>query len=91
MLGTITSKFGTQFEFSEQLVGGAAIDAKGKALPEDTLAVCEQSDAILFGSVGGPKWEKLPPMSSQSAGHCCPCASTLASSPTSALPSATPP
>ncbi|WP_009962135.1 3-isopropylmalate dehydrogenase [Verrucomicrobium spinosum] len=61
VLGTITSKFGTQFEFSEQLVGGAAIDAKGKALPEDTLAVCEQSDAILFGSVGGPKWEKLPP------------------------------
>lgn len=61
VLGTITSKFGTRFEFSEQLVGGAAIDAKGKALPEDTLAVCEQSDAILFGSVGGPKWEKLPP------------------------------
>lgn len=61
VLGTITTKFGTQFEFSEQLVGGAAIDAKGKALPEDTLAVCEQSDAILFGSVGGPKWEKLPP------------------------------
>lgn len=61
VLGIITTKFGTQFEFSEQLVGGAAIDAKGKALPEDTLAVCEQSDAILFGSVGGPKWEKLPP------------------------------
>ncbi|WP_038169022.1 3-isopropylmalate dehydrogenase [Verrucomicrobium sp. BvORR106] len=61
VLGTITTKFGTQFEFNEQLVGGAAIDAKGKALPEDTLAVCEQSDAILFGSVGGPKWEKLPP------------------------------
>ncbi|HSJ02505.1 MAG TPA: 3-isopropylmalate dehydrogenase [Verrucomicrobium sp.] len=61
VLGKITEKFGAQFEFSEQLVGGAAIDAKGKALPEDTLAVCAQSDAILFGSVGGPKWEKLPP------------------------------
>jgi len=61
VLHKIEGKFGHQFEFSEQLVGGAAIDAKGKALPADTLAVCEQSDAILFGSVGGPKWEKLPP------------------------------
>ncbi len=61
VLHKIESKFGHKFEFSEQLVGGAAIDAKGKALPADTLAVCEQSDAILFGSVGGPKWEKLPP------------------------------
>lgn len=61
VLGKVTEKFGHQFEFNAQLVGGAAIDAKGKALPEDTLAVCEKSDAILFGSVGGPKWEKLPP------------------------------
>jgi 3-isopropylmalate dehydrogenase len=61
VLARVSEKFGPQFEFSEQLVGGAAIDAKGKALPADTLAVCEQSDAILFGSVGGPKWEKLPP------------------------------
>ncbi len=42
-------------------VGGAAIDRHGKALPESTLAVCQKADAILFGSVGGPKWEKLPP------------------------------
>jgi 3-isopropylmalate dehydrogenase len=42
-------------------VGGAGIDNHGKALPDSTLKVCEQSDAILFGSVGGPKWEKLPP------------------------------
>jgi 3-isopropylmalate dehydrogenase len=42
-------------------VGGAGIDRHGKALPESTLRTCEQSDAILFGSVGGPKWEKLPP------------------------------
>ena len=61
VLGAVSAKFGQQFEFNPQLVGGAAIDAKGKALPEDTVAVCEQSDAILFGSVGGPKWEKLPP------------------------------
>lgn len=61
VLNRISEKFGPQFEFTEQLVGGAAIDAKGKALPADTLAACEASDAILFGSVGGPKWEKLPP------------------------------
>jgi 3-isopropylmalate dehydrogenase len=42
-------------------VGGAGIDNHGKALPDSTLKLCEQSDAILFGSVGGPKWEKLPP------------------------------
>jgi 3-isopropylmalate dehydrogenase len=42
-------------------VGGAGIDLHGQALPASTLKLCEQSDAILFGSVGGPKWEKLPP------------------------------
>ena len=41
-------------------VGGIAIDNHGKALPESTVATCEASDAILFGSVGGPRWEKLP-------------------------------
>lgn len=42
-------------------IGGIAIDNHGKALPESTLKTCEAADAILFGSVGGPKWEKLPP------------------------------
>ena len=40
-------------------VGGAGIDNHGKALPDSTLKVCSESDAILFGSVGGPKWDKL--------------------------------
>lgn len=48
-------------EYEHQLVGGAAIDAVGKALPAATVAACEKAGAILFGSVGGPKWEKLPP------------------------------
>jgi 3-isopropylmalate dehydrogenase len=52
---------GFQIELQECLVGGAAIDQQSKALPEETLRVCEASDAILFGSVGGPKWENLPP------------------------------
>lgn len=42
-------------------VGGAGIDRHGSALPKSTLELCEKSDAILFGSVGGPKWEHLPP------------------------------
>src|SRR6185295_17370521 len=58
---TAGTKFGLTFAFDHQLVGGAAIDAKGKALPPETVAACEAADAILFGSVGGPKWEKLPP------------------------------
>lgn len=49
------------FAFHEALVGGAAIDATGKALPAETLKVAESAHAILFGSVGGPKWEHLPP------------------------------
>ena len=61
VLDAVAAKSGVTFEFKEELVGGAAIDAKGKALPAETIATCEQSDAILFGSVGGPKWEKLPP------------------------------
>ncbi len=51
--------FSLEYEYAH--VGGAAIDNHGKALPESTLSLCEQSDAILFGSVGGPKWETLPP------------------------------
>ena len=61
VLRAAAEKFSLKFEFTERLVGGAAIDAAGQALPEETLKTCEDSDAILFGSVGGPKWESLPP------------------------------
>ena len=61
VLDAVAAKSDLKFEFTHQLVGGAAIDAVGKALPAETVAACEASDAILFGSVGGPKWEKLPP------------------------------
>jgi 3-isopropylmalate dehydrogenase len=47
--------------YDERLVGGAALDATQVPLPPETLAACEAADAILFGSVGGPKWETLPP------------------------------
>jgi 3-isopropylmalate dehydrogenase len=48
---------GVSFEFEEALVGGSAIDATGGPLPPRTLELCRASHAILFGAVGGPKWE----------------------------------
>src|SRR5690349_801692 len=48
------------FDMTEDLVGGAAYDAHGTPLHNDTMARALQSDAVLFGSVGGPKWETLP-------------------------------
>lgn len=60
LLEKIGGRFGVSFEFTEALVGGAAIDAAGKALPEATVETCRAAEAILFGSVGGPKWEHLP-------------------------------
>ena len=48
------------FEVSEALVGGSAYDASGTPLTDKTLAQAQASDAVLFGSVGGPKWETLP-------------------------------
>ncbi len=48
------------FEFQEALIGGAAIDATGKPLPEDTLERCRNSDAVLLAAIGGYKWDSLP-------------------------------
>lgn len=61
VLKVVQEKFGFSLSFTEARVGGIAIDVDGKALPEETIRVCSESDAILFGSVGGPKWETLPP------------------------------
>ena len=61
VLRVVEKRFGFTLEETAMPVGGAGIDQKGKALPAETLKVCEESDAILFGSVGGPKWENLPP------------------------------
>ena len=61
ILETIGKKFGFNFTFHPAPVGGIAIDTKGKALPEETVEICRSAQAILFGSVGGPKWESLPP------------------------------
>jgi 3-isopropylmalate dehydrogenase len=61
VLGHVAQKEGFSIDATAADVGGAGIDNHGKALPDATLRTCESSDAILFGSVGGPKWEKLPP------------------------------
>jgi len=61
VLAVAEKKFGFQLALTEARVGGIAIDMDGQALPEETLRVCGEADAILFGSVGGPKWESLPP------------------------------
>jgi 3-isopropylmalate dehydrogenase len=49
------------FEFDEQLFGGAAIDAYGTALTDETLAACRKADAVLLAAVGGPKWDTTDP------------------------------
>jgi 3-isopropylmalate dehydrogenase len=54
VLRAVEKKFALSFQISEAPVGWAGIDAAGKALPDTTLALCKQSDAILFGSVGLP-------------------------------------
>ena len=51
---------GAKLEFEQALVGGAAIDATGHPLPPATLELCKKAHAILFGAVGGPKWENVP-------------------------------
>jgi len=48
------------FDVAEGLVGGAAYDAHGTPLADDTMRQAQQSDAVLFGAVGGPKWDGLP-------------------------------
>ncbi len=61
VLAAVEQKFAVKFSLQHFLVGGAAIDETGTALPEQTLEGCTQADAILFGSIGGPKWDSLPP------------------------------
>ena len=61
VLDAVQKKYGFELKYTYADVGGIAIDNHGEALPAATLQLCENSDAILFGSVGGPKWEHLPP------------------------------
>lgn len=61
VLEKISAKYNFSLEMTRADVGGIAIDNHGNALPKSTVELCEASDAVLFGSVGGPKWANLPP------------------------------
>ncbi|MDF3001520.1 MAG: leuB [Bacillota bacterium] len=60
VLDAVGVKYGHQFEYETVLAGGAAIDALGECLPQNTIDVCKKSDAVLLGAVGGWKWDTLP-------------------------------
>lgn len=60
VLDAVCKKFNFSLERTTYPVGGYAIDHHGEALPQSTLKGCEKADAILFGSIGGPKWDSLP-------------------------------
>ncbi len=60
-LNAVGAKFGHEFVYDEQLIGGAAIDAAGEPLPQATIDACLASDSVLMGAVGGPQWDTLDP------------------------------
>ncbi|WP_204103501.1 MULTISPECIES: 3-isopropylmalate dehydrogenase [Spirulina sp. CCY15215] len=60
VLKAIAPEFDLQFEFTEALIGGSAIEATGNPLPEATLKTCKNSDAVLLAAIGGYKWDNLP-------------------------------
>jgi 3-isopropylmalate dehydrogenase len=60
VLEAIAPRFNLEFDFQEALLGGAAIEATGNPLPEETLAICRRSDAVLLAAIGGYKWDNLP-------------------------------
>ena len=60
VLKAVASQFNLEFVFQSALIGGAAIDAVGEPLPQETLATCQNSEAVLLAAIGGPKWDTLP-------------------------------
>jgi 3-isopropylmalate dehydrogenase len=57
VLQAVAEKWGHEIALREALIGGSAIDAHGTALPDETLRLCREADAVLLGAVGGPKWD----------------------------------
>ncbi len=60
VIAFLNNEGGDRFEVEEDLVGGSAYDAHGKAVSEETMARALAADAVLFGAVGGPKWDGVP-------------------------------
>jgi 3-isopropylmalate dehydrogenase len=58
VLEKVGSLYSHEFNIEEYLIGGAAIDATGSALPDDTLAACKEADAVFLAAIGGPKWDQ---------------------------------
>ncbi|MDX3775652.1 3-isopropylmalate dehydrogenase [Chromatiaceae bacterium AAb-1] len=77
VLQATAQRFNFTLQLTEALVGGAALDAYDEPLPAATLQLCKQSDAILFGSVGGPKWANLPPQKQPERGSLLPLRKTF--------------
>ncbi|PLT30195.1 3-isopropylmalate dehydrogenase [Peribacillus deserti] len=61
ILKAVADRYGHEFQFNYGLIGGTAIDKTGHPLPEETVTLCKDSDAVLLGAVGGPKWDHNPP------------------------------
>jgi 3-isopropylmalate dehydrogenase len=61
VLQAVAKGTGLHLELEEGLIGGAALEAQGVPLPDATLRLCREADAILFGAVGGPRWDHLRP------------------------------
>ena len=60
VLDVVSAEFGIKFEYDYKLMGGAAYDVFGEPLPDETLSSALSSDAVLFGAIGGEKWDSLP-------------------------------
>ncbi len=61
ILWTVAAQFGHRPVLERGLIGGAAIEAAGDPLPQETIDLCRKSGAVLLGAVGGPQWDDLPP------------------------------
>lgn len=68
VLDAAGEKFGFHMVYDEQLMGGAAIDAVGVPLPEETVTACKAADCVFLGAVGGPKWDTQPGSNRPEAG-----------------------
>ena len=60
VLDKVGEKYGHSFRYEYVLAGGAAIDQVGECLPSETVRICKESDGVLLGAVGGPKWDDVP-------------------------------
>ncbi len=60
VLDAVSKKYGHKFNYNDVYMGGCAIDKFGEPLPQETIDICQKSDSVLLGAVGGPKWDNCP-------------------------------